>query len=63
MTLVEPCSKAEREFFAGLWADYKRTEREVAVAFTAFCHAHGVPMPSTLEGVTEQGLLVKRSDG
>jgi hypothetical protein len=63
MTLVEPCSKAEREFFAGLWAEHQRVQREVAVAFTAFCHAHGVPIGSELEGVTEQGLLVKRPDG
>jgi recombinational DNA repair protein RecR len=62
MTIVEPCSKAEREFFAELLGKLNAAQREVAVAFTAFSLAHGVPLGSQLEAVNDQGLLVTRHE-
>lgn len=62
VAVVEPCSKVEREFFTSLLLEHERARRDVALAFTAFCHAHGVPLGSELESVTEHGLMIKRAE-
>lgn len=56
---VEPCSEEARVWFTQLWAAFERSQRDIQVAWETFLRSHGLPLTWQLDGVREDGLLVK----
>lgn len=59
-TVVVPVSAGARAMFADLLAAKQNADREVAIAWTTFCHTHDEPLTSELLAVAADGLVVKR---
>ena len=55
------CSVAERDHLAALWQAHQRAERDLRVAFTTFCLAHGIPdCGAQLLGIGAESVTVQR---
>jgi hypothetical protein len=60
VTELEHCSPAAHEMFRQLWAAHERAQRDLQVAWTAWCHGRGLPVTTALEGLSSEGLIVTR---
>lgn len=56
---VEPCTEETRAWFTQLLLAFERSQRDVSVAWETFCRDHSLPLTWQLEGVRNEGLLVK----